>query len=299
MTKRKDGFLLICKEKDISSHAALYPIKRTFNTKVGHTGTLDPMATGMIVCAVGKARKYIQFAQTKARKYYRACIQLGISTNTGDITGTQTAQQPVPNLNIDIIHRTMQTQFTGPQQQIPPIYSALKHQGKPYYTYARKGKEIPITARDVEIFNIDNIHYDIETQRITFDALVSAGTYIRTLAEDIGKALGTLGCLQALERVYAEPWTAHTCHTCEAVVECAEPDSLLIPIEDSLTHLKKITLPATTTLALQHGRKIKLPEDYNTIANHSVRVFSTDGTFMGVAKTTTSEIHPLKMLQES
>ena len=149
------GFLLINKDASLSSHAVLKPVKKCFATKVGHTGTLDPMATGMLVCAVGEARKFIQFAQAKANKCYQATIQLGLSTNTSDITGEIVDQKPVPNITLDTIEHAIKQQFIGRIEQTPPIYSALKYQGKPYY-YARRNESIPIQPRAVTIFQLSH-----------------------------------------------------------------------------------------------------------------------------------------------
>lgn len=296
MTNRISGFLLINKEKDISSHSAINPIKRIYNTKVGHTGTLDPMATGMIVCAVGQARKFIQFAQQKARKYYAASIQLGIATDTGDITGNQIAQSEIKNLSSDKIETVIQTEFTGTIKQKPPAFSALKYKGKPYYTYARKGKEIPIPERLVNIDNINSITYDPERQQIHLETLVSSGTYIRTLAEDIGKSLNTLGCLSALERVYVEPWKNRKYHQLEEIKRCSDPHSLLIPIEESLDHIKKIHLCEQTIQKLKHG--IRVSDIENRENTEMMQAYNEKDVFQGIVKVENNKIIALKMLQQ-
>ena len=290
----KDGFLLIDKDKNISSHSVIKPIKKLLNTKVGHTGTLDPMATGMIVCAVGQARKFIQFAQIKAKKYYKATVQLGIKTDTADITGNEIKKCNVRPLNLKTIESIIQKKFIGIIEQTPPAYSALKYKGKPYYTYARKGKDIPIAKRTIHIESICHIKYDDKNQQICFDALVGSGTYIRTLAEDIAGELGTVGCLKELRRIYVEPWKDTPCHSMDELKTTKDIHSLLIPIEKSLIHLKKIYLSEEDIIKLKHG--IKLERKKQSTCEEPLQVYQSNDSFQGIIQVRENTIRPLKML---
>ena len=287
------GFLLLHKAPQISSHQALAPIKKKFNCKVGHNGTLDPFATGTLVCAIGQARKYLQFIRADAKKNYIATIQLGIQTDSGDITGNTIANEEPPTLLIRQIKEELQ-KFIGLIEQTPPIYSALKYKGKPYYHYARAGKEIPIKKRQVVIESIEFLEYNKQKNQVRIETCVGSGTYIRSLAEDIAIAFGTVGCLVSLERKTVEPWSDHHTHLIDEVVNSERPDALLMPVDSALLHYPHAVFDKKQIEALQHGITIE------NITNHHdkhVRVYNTQNQFKGLVYICNNSMKAAKMIQ--
>lgn len=295
MNQKKYGFILLKKEAGQSSHSEIKPLKRLFSEKVGHTGTLDPMATGMLVCAIGQATKFIQFTATEARKYYDASVQLGYSTNTSDITGEKNFSKPVPNLTLAMIKTVIEENFLGKINQSPPIYSALKYKGKPYYYYARRNESIPIKSRPVEIFKVENINYDKETKRIHFRTLVSSGTYIRTLATDIAEKLNTLGCLAQLDRVYIEPWQGKKADTIRTIENSNKPESFLHPIETALAHMQKVVLKHEEIQKLRDGAFISHSKDAQPAGER--QAYDCNGNFVGIVLLEGKLIKPVKLIQ--
>lgn len=193
----KDGILIINKEKDMTSHDVVAKTRKALSTKkIGHTGTLDPMATGVLVLCVGAATKLVDYL-TCDEKIYDVEMQLGIRTDTGDITGNVIEEK---NPSVDEEYKEIFKSFIGKQKQIPPMYSAIKKDGVKLYELARKGIEIEREARDIEIFDIYDIS-DINDNKISFSVHCSKGTYIRVLCEDIAVKLGTVATMTALNRV--------------------------------------------------------------------------------------------------
>lgn len=193
-----NGLLILDKPAGISSNRALQIVKRLYNAKkAGYIGTLDPFATGMLPICFGKATKLSE-ALLNEPKRYLATLKLGISTTTGDTEGQISEEKAIPDLNEASIKQAF-SQFTGNINQIPPMYSALKHQGQPLYKLARKGQTIERAKRMVTIYELKLITYN--ESEIIFEAQCSKGTYIRVLAEDIAKALNTCGHLTALRRL--------------------------------------------------------------------------------------------------
>jgi tRNA pseudouridine55 synthase len=293
MTNPIGGFLLLHKAQQISSHQALSPIKKKFECKVGHNGTLDPLATGTLVCAIGQARKYLQFIHPDAKKNYKATIQLGIQTDSGDITGKTIGDEQAPTLSIIQIKEVLQ-EFIGVIEQTPPLFSALKYKGKPYYRYARAGQEIPIKRREVVIESIDFIEYKREKNQITIEACVGSGTYIRSLAEDIANAFGTIGCLAGLERKTVQPWSNHPTYLIDEVIECKQPDTLLLPVDSALLHYPELVLDKKQIEALQHG--ITIENTTNHQSQH-VRVYDAQNQFKGLLYVCSTSMKAAKMLQ--
>lgn len=203
MGKRKGeditGIFLLDKDKGISSNVALQQIRRLYNAKkAGHTGSLDPMATGLLPICFGKATKICQYL-LDSDKAYKARIQLGIKTDSGDAEGAVIETVPVPQLSHEDIQGVC-SQLMGEIEQTPPMYSALKKDGVPLYKLARQGIEIERKVRNVTIYQLDLEAYDEETQVLEIYVKCSKGTYVRTLAEDIASKLGTVAHLTALRR---------------------------------------------------------------------------------------------------
>jgi len=192
-----DGFFLLNKEKGVSSNFVVQGIKKKFNfKKVGHLGTLDPMATGLLIIAVNKATKFSSYFLNEI-KAYSAEVTLGGSTDTDDAEGDFLYQKDI-NLSSKKVLTSLNS-FLGDSLQRPPSYSALKHKGKPLYKYAREGKIIVKPPREITIFSIENTNF--KTPLLSFDITCSKGTYIRAIARDIGELLGCGGYLSKLERI--------------------------------------------------------------------------------------------------
>ena len=196
-----DGILIVDKPKNYTSHDIVYKIKKKLNEKVGHTGTLDPMATGVLPLLIGKgtlASKYL----INHDKIYEVELELGKRTDTADVEGNIIEKKEV-NKNIfekENIENILKT-FLGKQKQTPPIYSAIKVNGKKLYEYARKGQKVEIKQRDIEIYNIELIKLNYDEKKIFFKVSCSKGTYIRSLCEDIAVKLGNIGYMSNLRRI--------------------------------------------------------------------------------------------------
>lgn len=193
-----DGLILINKQKGFTSHDVVNVIRKKLNTKkVGHTGTLDPNATGVLPILVGKATKISKYLM-EHDKTYIATIKLGEKIDTGDSEGQVIEEKSIPaDLKKEDINNALQN-FFGKQKQVPPMYSAIKINGKKLYEYAREGKEVKLEAREIEIYKIELLEY--QNNKIKFEVECSKGTYIRTLCEDIAKKLGTVGYMEELQR---------------------------------------------------------------------------------------------------
>ena len=193
-----DGLILINKQKGFTSHDVVNVIRKKLNTKkVGHTGTLDPNATGVLPILVGKATKISKYLM-EHDKTYIATIKLGEKTDTGDSEGQVIEEKSIPaDLKKEDINNALQN-FFGKQKQVPPMYSAIKINGKKLYEYAREGKEVKLEAREIEIYKIELLEY--QNNKIKFEVECSKGTYIRTLCDDIAKKLGTVGYMEELQR---------------------------------------------------------------------------------------------------
>ena len=229
------GVLLLDKPIDLSSNHALQRAKRAFNAnKAGHTGTLDPFATGLLVCCFGRATK-ISTLMLEADKSYRATLALGVETDSGDLTGEAVQHAELEGLDLSRERiLTVLEQFVGEISQVPPMHSALKRDGKPLYEYARQGIVLEREARQVTIYSNELI--SLESDRIVIDVACSKGTYIRTLAQDIGRALGCYAHLTALRRLTVGDFSLTDAVTLEHIQKVAEesPETLqehLIPLE--------------------------------------------------------------------
>lgn len=229
------GVLLLDKPVDLSSNHALQRVKRAFNAnKAGHTGTLDPFATGLLVCCFGRATK-ISTLMLEADKSYRATLSLGAETDSGDLTGEVVERTALEALDLgrDRVLEVLQ-QFTGKISQIPPMHSALKRDGKPLYEYARQGIVLEREPRQVTIYTIELISLEADT--IVIDVACSKGTYIRTLAQDIGRVLGCYAHLTALRRLSVGDFLLTDAVSLETIQTAAEENPAvlqehLIPLE--------------------------------------------------------------------
>ena len=263
MSKRKSGrnvhgIVLLDKRLGVSSNRALQEVRCLFNAnKAGHTGSLDPLATGLLPLCFGEATK-VSALMLDDNKRYQVVIQLGVMTDTGDAEGVIIETKPVPDLSADQIQICLQ-QFTGEIEQIPPMYSALKHNGKKFYELAREGKTIDRKARRIRIFDLKML--DFFKDRLTLEVFCSKGTYIRSLAEDIGHTLGCCGTVQALRRLEAGLFSVEQAKTIEQLTAMNEQDLLqcLINVEKPLEALPAVELSAEQAVLIKYGQSIKLP----------------------------------------
>jgi tRNA pseudouridine55 synthase len=240
MAKRRgqvlDGVLLLDKPVGLSSNHALQRARRAMDAaKAGHTGTLDPFATGLLVCCMGRATK-ISGAMLNADKSYRATVLFGQETDSGDLTGipTQSAPEGFTGVDPEALEVVL-SRFRGTISQVPPMYSALKRDGKPLYHYARQGIELEREPRTVTIHSLTLVACDGMTAEL--DVACSKGTYIRTLAEDIGRALGCFAHLTALRRTQVGPFSLQGAVTLEALQASEAPAQALIAIDELPTGL--------------------------------------------------------------
>ncbi|WP_459614659.1 tRNA pseudouridine(55) synthase TruB [Bordetella sp. 2513F-2] len=234
MAKRRglalDGVLLLDKPVGLSSNHALQRARRTLDAaKAGHTGTLDPFATGLLVCCLGRATK-ISGAMLNADKAYRATLQFGEETDSGDLTGNVVARADGP-CEIDAAAlRDVLSRFQGTIEQVPPMYSALKRDGKALYEYARQGIELERAPRQITIHRIELLW--CEGSRAEIDVACSKGTYIRTLAQDIGRALGCYAHLAALRRTHVGPFSLDCATTLDSLQAMSDPKQALLDLNE-------------------------------------------------------------------
>lgn len=250
-----NGVLNIYKPQNMTSHDVVAIVRKALNTKkVGHTGTLDPMATGVLPICVGRATKIVDYIQAD-HKTYRAELTLGVVTDTEDCWGQVLETHPV-NVTEEAITEAVMS-FIGDIYQVPPMYSALKVNGKKLYELARAGKTIERQARLRTIYSIEIIA--IDDHKVVFDVVCSKGTYIRTLCSDIGQKLGVGGHMSALERTATGRFHKDNAITVDQVKNMGESlASHLIPVDQALTVDKKITISDKAKELVQNGVKIDL-----------------------------------------
>lgn len=199
MEKKISGIILINKEKNCTSHDVVYKVKKLFNTKVGHTGTLDPNATGVLPLLLGNATKISKYL-IEHDKIYEVRLKLGIKMDTADIEGNVIEEKAVPDLSEEKIKKVLK-EFLGEQLQTPPIYSAIKVNGKKLYEYARSGQNVEIKPRKIHIYEIELLKYNPAEAEVDFKVSCSKGTYIRSLCEDIAEKIGSVGYMKELNRI--------------------------------------------------------------------------------------------------
>jgi tRNA pseudouridine55 synthase len=277
-----DGILLLDKPRGLSSNQALQQVRKLFAArKAGHCGSLDPLATGVLPICLGEATKFSSYL-LGANKAYRASCRLGQTTSSGDAEGEilQTTSVAVDRARIE----QALTQFVGEIEQVPPMYSALKHQGKRLYQLAREGKEVERAPRAVTIFHLDLLGFDGET--LDIDVSCSKGTYIRTLAEDIGKLLGCGAHISALHRSRVGAFDeseavsmAQLQHTATTGREAL--DALLLPVSAALEKYPRLDLDAAHSVDICHGRAVEVDV---SVPLGLCRLHTFDGCFLGLGE---------------
>lgn len=271
-----DGVLLLNKPAGISSNAALQKAKWLLNArKAGHTGTLDPFADGLLPLCFGEATKFSAYL-LDADKRYHAVLQLGVTTTTGDLEGEVLSARMV-DVDCDDVLAVL-PRFTGEIEQIPPMHSALKHQGRPLYEYARAGIEIERPPRKVTIRTLEMLECD--PPRVALDVQCTAGTYIRTLAQDIGAALGCGAHLTALTRTAAGGFSLDQAHSLAALdaLEASQRPSWLQPPDCLVAHLPALQLDAAETMALCQGRNVPYAGAHSGL----MRLYTPANHFLGL-----------------
>ncbi len=276
------GIVLLDKPVGITSNRALQKVRGIFQArKAGHTGSLDPFATGMLPVCLGEASKTAAF-MLEAGKRYRATALLGVATTTGDVEGEVIQTCPLPDMNPENLAQTLQ-QFVGEIEQVPPMYSALKHEGKPLYEYARAGIVIERPARTVFIHHLELL--DWQSPRLTFDVHCSKGTYIRTLAEDIATALGSCAHLVELRRTHVEPFDKYPMQTLEQLQESQERGELmevLLPIDAGLPDWPELIWMKSSKPNSSMANNSRSLDDGSY--NGKVRVYGPEGELLGLAE---------------
>ena len=273
------GVLLLDKPLGFSSNQALQKVKWLYQAaKAGHTGTLDPLATGLLPICFGEATKFSHYL-LDAHKGYHATIQLGSTTTTGDAEGEVLSRSEVSvspaQLDRVIAH------FIGKITQVPPMYSALKFEGKALYEYAREGVDIERAARDVTIFDVQLIRFEKDVIEITVTC--SKGTYIRTLAEDMGAALGCGAHLIELRRTSTADYRLENAVTIEQLEKMTlnDKDALLLAVDSSLQNMPAVHVDADSAFYLSQGQSIW---QSGQIPAEDFRLYDAAGTFLGLGK---------------
>jgi tRNA pseudouridine55 synthase len=291
------GILLLDKPAGMSSNAALQRVRRLFGgCKAGHAGSLDPLATGMLPVCLGEATK-IAGEILSSRKRYRFTIALGARTATGDREGAVIEQSPVPPGWQAAVTAAL-AGFLGPGRQIPPMYSALKRDGRPLYELARAGVTVERAAREIEIFELAPVSH--APAQLELDVLCSKGTYVRTLAEDIARALGTCGHVSALRRAWVEPFEHEPMATLEELTRaCAgagqdeRAPPALLPADRPLEHLPAVLLEPWQADRIGHGQAVMVVRGP---APGRVRLYDAGRRFLGLGESDgRGEVRPRRL----
>lgn len=274
-----DGIIIINKEKNYTSNDVVNIVKKITKSKVGHTGTLDPNATGVLPLLIGNATKVSKYL-INHDKEYEVVLQLGIRTETADVEGKVIEQKEVTAemLNKDNIEEKLQ-QFIGKQEQIPPIYSAIKVNGKKLYEYARKGQEVELKPIQIKIYSIQLVGINEKEKQISFKVKCSKGTYIRSLCEDISKKLGTVGYMKELNRLQVGEFYIKDAVTISEMKEKIEAGNLesIITIEEIFKNNPQIQLEQEQIEPYINGVKINTEK-----TNGVYRIYKPNGTFIGL-----------------
>ena len=271
-----NGFLLVNKEKGLSSNEVVQKIKKDFSLKkVGHLGTLDPEADGLLIIAINRATKFSSYF-LDADKSYFVEIKLGVTTDTDDATGKVTKQCDVNCKEVDVKNEIKN--FLGESLQIPPFFSALKHKGKPLYKYARKGEFVNKDPRKILIKKINNITY--KDNKCAFELSCSKGTYIRSIARDLGKNLGCGGHMYSLKRI-----SQHNFNIKNALTINKISMNQLITIDEALKNFNKINLNNIDTKKFINGVRVGIEESKKSERSNLNRIYNDQGTFLGIGET--------------
>lgn len=290
MARRKkgrsiSGILIVDKPTGRSSNHVLQQVKRLFDAKkAGHTGALDPLATGVLPICLGEATKVSSYLLDADKRYHVTC-QLGAITDSGDSDGQILSTSDIPHFSEQDVLNLL-PDFTGEQDQVPPMFSALKHQGQPLYKLARQGIEVERKSRRIIIYKLQLL--SITSDSFTLDVECSKGTYIRTLVEDISHALGSGGHVTMLHRISAAGYTLKQAISIEQLEKIAEQglarlDKALLPTENALPDWPSIDATNDMVDALRHGQTIIVNQPFEST---KVRLFDSNKQFIGLGEMT-------------
>ena len=302
-----NGIFLLNKPLHLSSNQALQRVKNFFDAnKAGHTGALDPLATGVLPICLGEATKFSQFL-LDSDKHYRSTFTLGMATETGDCDGATRSEADASAITEEQIEAALEP-FRGDIQQVPSMYSALKHNGQPLYKLARQGIEVEREARSVTVHKYQILAFRPgQRAEVDVEVHVSKGTYVRSLAEDLGRALGCGAHVSALHRHIAGPFTEQDTVTLPELeklresCEAPELDYLLKPMDIAVADRMAVELSETTATYFQLGQEVMSTEAFrNGQEGDIVRVFREGGAFLGVATVTDDgKIAPKRLVVEA
>ena len=276
-----NGIIIINKPKGCTSHDIVCKVKKVFNKKIGHTGTLDPMAEGVLPILVGKGTLLSKYLINHDKKYI-VNLKLGMKTDTADSEGKVIEEKEINQklLNIENINRILKS-FIGKQQQIPPIYSAIKVNGKKLYEYARKGQEVKLKPREIEIYDINLISYSQKDKEIKFEVFCGKGTYIRSLCEDIATKFETVGYMKELKRIQVGNFKIEDSITIEELEKNKEDNnfinSKIISIEKLFDKNNSIKLDNKRLEHFLNG--VKITQKYE---NGIYKIYNEKNNFIGI-----------------
>ncbi len=284
-----NGIVIIDKPAGWTSQDVTARLRRVFNTRrIGHGGTLDPMATGVLPVFVDRATRAVEFFE-HAEKVYEAMLQLGLTTDTEDISGTVLEEKPVCVTQDELT--AVLPQFRGALMQVPPMYSALKVNGKKLYELARAGKEVERQPRPITIHELELLGFEGTFARLRVRC--SKGTYIRTLCKDIGAALGCGGCMAALRRVAAGEYTIGQAVPLQTLLETQTPEQYLRPVDSMFGSYDAVTLTPKQEARCRNGNSFTLD-----IADGTYRVYGGDGTFLALSRVESGVMSTVKSFFE-
>lgn len=280
------GIICINKDKDISSFGVVSKVRGiTKEKKAGHTGTLDPMATGVLPILLGGATRFLDYLPD-SDKGYLAQLKLGLTTDTLDITGNVTHEYSVNAGENDV--KNALDKFRGTISQLPPMYSAVSVNGKRLYEMARQGIEVERSAREVNIKSLELVGADSDNNTYTISVLCSKGTYIRSLIDDIGRELGCGAVMTSLVRTQAMGFTLDDCVSIDTLQSIKDDngsfDSLLIPIEKMFTCYKSVTVSSAQARRFKNGGALSADRLRKNLAQEIYRVYSPDNDFLGLGE---------------
>lgn len=280
-----NGIVIVDKPQDWTSQDVTARLRRVFGTRrIGHGGTLDPMATGVLPVFVGRATRAVEFFE-HAEKTYETVLRLGITTDTEDMTGTVLSQNPVSVTREQLV-QTLEN-FRGEIFQVPPMYSALKVNGQKLCDLARKGREVERQPRKITIHQLTLLGWEDDTLRLRVRC--SKGTYIRTLCKDIGQALGCGGCMAELRRTAAGTYTIDQAVPLARLLESDHPGAYLLPVDSLFRQYPEVTLTANQEKRCRNGNAFSLNREDGTY-----RAYSADGEFLMLARVESGVMSTIK-----
>jgi len=284
-----NGIVIVDKPQEWTSQDVTARLRRVFNTRrIGHGGTLDPMATGVLPVFVGRATRGVEFFE-HAEKCYETVLKPGITTDTEDITGTVLTEQEA-YITAEMVEAVL-PRFRGEILQVPPMYSALKVNGQKLYELARKGKEVERMPRPITIHEL--VFLGMDTEGIRLRVRCSKGTYIRTLCKDIGDALGCGGCMAALRRVQAGEYTAAEAVPLEELLNAEDPQRYLRPVDSMFLKFPAVTLTPKQEQRCRNGNSFSI-----NLTGGTYRAYAQNGEFLALSQVTDGIMSTIKSFFE-